>query len=168
MYGTRNLVAALRSSVALFVVCFAPFAVYAQTDAPCAHEDSHQFDFWIGEWDVSANGKPAGVNRIQPILDGCVLQESWEGVSGGSGSSFNFYNPSISEWEQFWVWRNGTTLHLRGGYADGEMVLTGESLDRAGKTVLNRITWYDNDDDTVRQHWEVSRDDGKTKKNGNK
>jgi hypothetical protein len=50
---------------------------------PCADRKSHQFDFWIGEWNVTADGKPAGTNSIQPILDGCVLQETWSGAFDG-------------------------------------------------------------------------------------
>ena len=27
---------------------------------PCADKKSHQFNFWIGEWNVTADGKPVG------------------------------------------------------------------------------------------------------------
>lgn len=132
------------------------------SDSPCSDEKSHQFDFWIGEWNVFANGNQAGTNSIQPILDGCVLQETWSGAQDSAGSSFNFFNPSTGKWHQFWVWRNGTTLYLSGGYKDGKMILEGTSKDRDGKPVENRITWYDNEDGTVRQHWQASRDGGET------
>jgi hypothetical protein len=128
----------------------------------CSSEKSHEFDFWIGEWEVTANGKAAGTNTIEPILNGCVLQENWNGVGGSGGSSFNFYNPREESWEQFWVWRNGTTLHLKGVYANGRMILQGESMSKDGEPVTNRITWYDNADGTVRQHWEISSDGGVT------
>jgi hypothetical protein len=125
----------------------------------CGAEESHQFDFWIGQWEVSSGGKLAGHNSIRPILGGCVLQESWTGIGGSAGSSFNFFDPQRGKWRQFWVWRNGTTLELEGAFADGKMVLEGDSLDRDGKRVRNRITWYDNPDGTVRQHWESSREE---------
>jgi len=128
----------------------------------CADPKSHQFDFWIGDWEVTSDGKLAGHNSIRPILDGCVLQETWRGAQGSAGSSFNFYDPQAGQWRQFWVWRNGTTLELAGARGEGKMVLEGDSLDRDGKPVSNRITWYDNDDGTVRQHWETSRDGGTT------
>jgi len=129
---------------------------------PCSDPKAHEFDFWIGEWEVYADGELAGTNSVQPILDGCVLQESWQGAGGSAGTSLNFYNPRAGHWQQFWVWRNGTTLELAGVYADGKMVLSGESKDREGATLRNRITWHHNPDDTVRQHWEVSKDGGKT------
>ena len=112
----------------------------------------------VGEWEVTANDQVAWHNSIQPILDGCVLQENWRGSGGSAGSSFNFYDPQAKKWRQLWVWRNGTTLELEGDYRDGRMVLAGDSLGRDGKTVRNRITWYDNEDGTVRQHWEVQPD----------
>ena len=139
--------------VALFAITG---AVAQQPTGPkCSAPESQQFDFWIGEWEVRSGENLAGHNSIQPILDGCVLQENWKGAGGSSGSSFNFYDPQAKRWRQFWVWRNGTTLELEGAYADGKMVLTGSSLGRDGKTVHNRITWYDNADGTVRQHWQT-------------
>jgi hypothetical protein len=135
--------------------------VGAEPKSPCAAE-SHQFDFWIGEWEVTAGGKTAGTNSIRPILDGCVLQETWSGAAGSAGSSFNFYNPQTGKWQQFWVWRNGTTLELSGEFGEGKMVLTGQTKSADDKKIANRITWYDNEDGTVRQHWEQSGDGGKS------
>jgi hypothetical protein len=146
----------------LIVLALLVPAAAAQTDSdsPCSDLRSRQFDFWIGEWEVTAKGELAGHNSIRPILDGCVLQESWRGAKGSAGSSFNFFDPDAGKWRQLWVWRNGTTLELEGAYDDGKMVLEGSSRDRTGKTVRNRITWYDNEDGTVRQHWQVRREAG--------
>ena len=91
----------------------------------CADEKSHQFDFWIGEWEVFSGEDLAGTNSIRPILDGCVLHENWTGARGSKGSSLNFFNPSSGKWQQFWVWKNGTTLELSGEFKDGRMVLEG-------------------------------------------
>ncbi len=85
---------------------------HAQAPKGCADEKSRQFDFWIGEWDVFAGEVQAGTNSIRPILDGCVLQETWAGAGGSAGSSFNFYDPSRKRCLQFLVWRNVTTLEL--------------------------------------------------------
>lgn len=160
---TRRCCSRLRLGIAVLATTLLPVAAASQAAGGCADaEKSHQFDFWIGEWDVFANDKQAGTNSIRPILDGCVLQETWSGAGGSAGSSFNFYNPQTGKWHQFWVWRAGTTLDLSGEYKDGKMVLKGESKDREGKSVMNWITWTDNPDGTVRQHWQQSRDGGKT------
>ncbi|MDX1501302.1 MAG: hypothetical protein R3325_02990 [Thermoanaerobaculia bacterium] len=130
---------------------------------PCNDPLHRQFDFWVGEWEVtSPDGSVAGSNVIEPILDGCVLQETWSGAGGSAGSSFNFYNPQRGVWQQFWVWRNGVPLELEGAFADGRMTLEGESTGQDGSPVRNRVVWTDNPDGTVRQQWEVSRDGGAT------
>ena len=135
----------------------------AAPEGPCSDsERAHDFDFWIGEWEVYSDGKLAGTNSIQPILDGCVLQEMWNGSGGSAGSSLNFYNPQLQQWQQLWVWRNGTTLLMAGGLVDGSMVLEGESVSRSGEPLRNRFTWTENADGTVRQHWEVSKDQGES------
>lgn len=139
-----------------------PLLSAAQTPGCSSSEKSHQFDFWIGDWEVTAGGKLAGHNLVKPILDGCVIQENWTGASGSAGTSLNFYNPKADQWEQFWVWRNGTTIYTKGHYSDGKMVLEGETTNQKGEPVMNRITWFDNPDGTVRQYWQVSSDDGKT------
>jgi hypothetical protein len=156
----RNAVGLVAKAIGL-LIGVSPVLVAQQAD-PCPDERSHQFDFWLGEWEVYAQDNLAGTNSIQPILDGCVLQESWRAVRGSAGSSFNFFNPQLEKWQQFWVWRNGTTLELQGAYSEGKMILAGESLDREGKRVHHRITWYDNPGNTVRQHWETSEDGGAT------
>ena len=132
---------------------------------PCAGPEFHQFDFWIGTWEVrTPDGKVAGTNRIEPILDGCVLQESWRGARGLSGSSLNMYVPSTQRWHQTWMDQQGTLLLLDGAFRDGAMVLTGEtpSSETPGATTLQRITWTPGTDGSVRQLWEVSKDAGTT------
>src|SRR5688572_2681043 len=60
---------------------------------PCrAMPEAKQFDFWIGEWDVTPfqappgpNAPVLGTNRIEPILEHCVLMENWLG--GGPAPS---------------------------------------------------------------------------------
>lgn len=151
-------------ALSLVILTFAAAvpAMAQQAQAKCSSEKAHEFDFWIGEWEVFAGDNVAGTNSIQPILDGCVLQETWAGAQGSAGSSFNFFNPQTSKWHQFWVWRNGTILDMSGDYKDGKMILEGESKNQQGQMVMNRVTWYDNEDGTVRQHWQQSSDKGKT------
>lgn len=128
----------------------------------CPDSRSHDFDFWIGTWEVSnQDGSIVGHNRIEPILDRCVLQETWAGASGSAGTSLNFFDTAQNKWRQFWVWREGTTLELEGGLVDGAMVLEGDSIEE-GKPARNRITWTNRPDGSVRQLWELSLDSGKT------
>jgi hypothetical protein len=122
---------------------------------PPAPPESHQFDFWIGEWEVTGPaGKTAGSNRIESMANGRGLLENWTGAGGYTGKSLNTYNSAKKQWQQFWVGSDGTVLELIGGLdAKGNMVLSDAS---------NRITWTPNADGSVRQFWETTKDRGQT------
>jgi hypothetical protein len=129
----------------------------AQTPAPPPPPppEAHQFDFWIGEWEVTGpKGRIAGTNRIEAIAKGRGLLENWTSAGGGDGKSLNTYNPTKKQWQQFWVGADGSVLELSGGLdAKGNMVLA---------DATNRITWTPNADGSVRQLWESTKDGGKT------
>ncbi len=75
-----------------------------RTARACVGPEHRQFDFWIGVWEVhTPDGKAAGTNRIERILGGCVLQESWIGAGGMRGMSFNMYSAADQQWHQTWV-----------------------------------------------------------------
>lgn len=130
---------------------------------PCSTGEYRQFDFWIGEWKVTTpEGKEAGVNRIEKILNGCALQENWTGSGGTRGHSFNIYAASKGTWHQTWVDSNGMLLQLDGGLEGESMVLSGTKIGREGEEVLHRITWTPDDQVRVRQHWQMSPDSGES------
>ena len=142
----------------LAVSLLASSAIAEAQPKPCAAPEHRQFDFWVGEWRVTTpDGKHAGDNTIEAILDGCALQESWQGASGGRGFSYNAWDKDRQVWHQTWVDKQGNLLLLEGRFAAGQMVLSGVQ----GKA-LNRITWEPRKDGTVRQLWETSADQGKT------
>ena len=63
------------------------------TPPACSAVESHQFDFWIGDWNVvDPHGKVVGHNRIESILGGCALAEHWDSASGIHGVSYNAYD----------------------------------------------------------------------------
>ena len=130
----------------------------------CDSMEYRQFDFWMGDWNVTSNGQAAGTNSVHSIHNGCALQENWQGAGPGgiSGTSFNLYDKATGRWHQTWVDSSGTLLLLDGGWVDGAMVLSGKRPARDGSgEVTHRISWTPNPDGSVRQLWEASRDDGK-------
>jgi hypothetical protein len=132
-----------------------------QSDCTCCSQEYRSFDFWIGEWEVTLpDGSPAGVNLIERIQDGCVLQEQWKSARQGfTGTSFTYFNRRLGQWEQLWVDNSGNILKLKGGLKGDAMVLSSEpARDPGGVPVINRITWSLQEDGRVRQHWEVLRD----------
>jgi hypothetical protein len=135
----------------------------AAGDEPCATAAFRQFDFWVGDWTVSRSddGQPAGHNRIEAVLGGCALHESWVGAKGSRGYSYNVYDATRGVWHQTWVDSSGGLLVLEGGLRDGRMVLEGDQLQADGSKVHNRITWTPLADGRVRQRWDATSD-GKT------
>jgi hypothetical protein len=154
----------MRASFAVTMLVWLGSSQLQAQNAPpqrCDTPEFRQFDFWIGDWDVTTNGQPAGTNLITLEEDGCVIHEHWKGSRGGTGQSFNFYTRTSKQWRQTWIDNSGNPLDLYGEYRDRKMTLTGKTPAARG-SVIQRITFFDNPDGTVRQLWESSTDDGKT------
>ncbi len=154
----------LLSVVATVAGISAVLAASRDQQAPCATPEHRQFDFWVGEWDVyKPDGQLAGTNSIQRILDNCALHEDWHSATSAyAGQSFNVYRPERGEWHQSWIDNASGLLLLDGGPRGDGMILSGHTVGDHGREVLNRITWTPITRDSVRQHWETSKDPGDT------
>jgi hypothetical protein len=133
--------------------------------------EAHQLDFWIGDWDVtpwqvppSANPPVIGVNKIEPILEHCVVMEHWQGggPSPSAGKSMNFWDTNRSQWRQIWVADGGGSLDYAGSFSDGAMRFEGWTLAPNGNRILQKLTFFPIATDTVRQLFETSADSGRT------
>ena len=124
-------------------------------------KQEHQFDFWIGEWNVYKFGTDTitGISSIKSILNHKTIEENYQSLKYKyKGKSLNTYNPTTKKWEQFWVDNSGLRLYMTGAYENGKMILSDcETNDKC-----NHITWTNMGDGTVRQEWEQSMDKGKT------
>lgn len=138
----------------------------AKPPPPCASESHRAFDFWIGTWDVTAAGqdKPSAVNRISREHGGCVLREDYSTKGGYTGMSMSFYDAARKKWHQTWMGADGGALFIEGGPNErGEMVLSNRNTPYYQEGMkINRITWTPMEDGSVRQHWQASKDGGKT------
>ena len=137
------------------------------TTCPCCASEYRQFDFWLGDWvayNLQDSQKVAGTNRIVLLQDSCIIQENWVSQSGQyTGTSYNWYDRQTSRWYQSWIDNQGGSLRMSGGMEGDRMVLySGEMKNSQGEPYLNRITWTPNPDQSVRQHWEISKDQGET------
>lgn len=137
----------------------------AANPAPAAPipDECHQFDFWLGEWDVtSPDGQHQGTNKIESVAGSRALSEQWAGnpaAGNGSGRSLTAWNSEKKAWQQFWIGSDGGVLELAGGLRGGSMILSGEH--QSGENhLLERITWTPQSDGSVRQLWEQSSDAG--------
>lgn len=131
---------------------------------PCVYRaESRAFDFWVGDWEVTANGAPAGESHVERILGDCVIFENWTGANGFSGKSLNFFDASKKRWQQTWVDNVGGLLEFHGEARDDGIAFTGEGVPPGQTTpVKNRMTFFNRSADEVRQLIEQSRDDGQT------
>jgi hypothetical protein len=155
------------SMIAIGTLLLASAAPAIAAGPACATAEYRQFDFWIGEWDVSLNGQAAGTNSITREHSGCAIAERWVGAKGLTGSSLNVYDAATGRWHQTWVDSAGSLLLLDGRFSDGAMRLASPAPADAGAVeggaiALQRITWTPNADGTVRQLWEQSQDGGKS------
>lgn len=128
---------------------------------PCREAvERRGFDFWVGNWDVTSAGQAAGKSEVRLILGDCVVFENWEGVSGMSGKSFNFYDAGYDRWRQIWVDDTGSVIEFTGRIVDGEMRYTATTRDPAsGEETRHKLTFTQNEDGTVRQLWEQAAGD---------
>lgn len=124
---------------------------------PCSTEPYHQFDFWLGDWEVIAepNGTIAGFNSITREENGCLILERWESIGGGTGQSYNYYNPATQKWRQVWI-SQGAMIDYEGGLTEsGSMKLLGTiTYVATAQTAEFTGEWTPNDDGTVTQHFE--------------
>jgi hypothetical protein len=143
-----------------------PLPAGAQGDGPCAGEQSGQFDFWLGEWDVTWEGG-SGTNQVSRTLDGCVIEENFAGeLPSGMllGHSVTAFDRTAERWRQTWVDNQGGYLLFSGGVDDeGIMRLYGSPRSLPdGRTRQMRMSWVDVGPDAFDWHWESSFDGGRT------
>jgi tetratricopeptide (TPR) repeat protein len=137
-----------------------------ETVFPCAAEThAHDFDFWIGEWDVYQTGTKflVGHSLVQSISGECALLENWASTQASTGKSINYYNAATGKWEQDWIGSaGGPQRYLSGEYKDGAMQFAYEFTNAQGKKQTGNFKFYNIDKDTVRQYQDINNDDGKT------
>lgn len=130
----------------------------AEPAKPCDAKEFRALDFWVGEWRVTwktLKGEPAAANNsIRAVLDGCAIEEHWQGDDGSEGKSLTFFDPGAKRWHQTYVDKTAQPLMLEGNFVGKSLVLTGK-YQRGEFTTLQRITWTPLAGG-VRQHWEQS------------
>jgi len=130
---------------------------------PSACETSTQqtFDFWIGSWSLQwADGR--GTNRIQRILGGRVIEETFDGQTPTGryrGRSWTVYDAEIGIWQQTWVDDQGAFTVFEGTVRDDRMILS-RTTTRDGVEVQQRMVWHSIVLDRLVWDWERSTDDG--------
>ena len=181
----------MRALIALIALLLAPartpFAAPAAEAAAdddellCPEPEARAFDFWIGSWDVlNRNRRPDGTrfyptgratNRIYPVVGGCGIVEHWRGHAIGRfivGFSLRAWDPASEDWRLVLLWpTTGAPSfgELRGTFRHGRGEFSFERenpQDPEGEPIVNRFTFSDITEDSLRWHNATSRDGGQT------
>lgn len=151
-------------AVLLLLACSATRLAAQQGPPPgCTAAEHRQFDFWVGSWTVtdSAGQVTYGTNSVTSEEGGCLVHEHWAGSRGGTGQSFNYFDPPREIWEQDWVGSGGGNVRLLGHLESGAMVLEGDSP-QGSVMAHQRVMWIPLPDGRVRQYWRQTVDSGRT------
>jgi hypothetical protein len=155
--------------VTFLSLCAATGASAQNPPNPCILPEQKQFDFWIGEWDVSWPGNQPGetlhaTNSIHRILDNCVVEENFlaETPPPLHGKSVSLFDARSGTWKQTWVDNQGSYLDFSGEFKEGQMILARKFTDPKGQEVQQRMVWKDITPKAFDWSWERSEDSGKT------
>lgn len=140
-----------------FLLLIIPLTAISQEEGcACCTPEYTQFDFWVGDWEVfNEAGEKIGENLIEKLEDNCIVNENWTGEKGGTGKSYNYYDPLDQTWNQLWISNTGNILKLKGTASKNTMILKSElSTGEKGK-YYNQISWTKNSDGSVTQLWDI-------------
>jgi hypothetical protein len=154
---------------ALLILIGLPGQVIGQTGTENTLPE-HAFDFWLGEWDLTwqnEDGSTAsGKNRVCRILDGHVIEENFEVLTGDMagyvGKSYSVYNSQTGEWKKTWVDNGGAYLDFTGDIDGGNRIFQRTAITSNGNRFLQRMVFYDITEDSPSWEWQRSEDDGET------
>jgi hypothetical protein len=148
----------------------------------CSSAEAHQFDFWIGNWDIEQkiiqkDGtwlKTIARDSVFSILKGCAIEEHWNGnvkffwagmkkTKPMEGFSIRYYDANDKKWHIKWMDNFNPTIGdgFAGNFKDGIGEFFQEKNIEKGKR-LSRITFSDITKNSF--HWDlsISSDIGKT------
>ena len=156
----------------LLPLLFLPTMAAAQTTTPvappptgCNTPESHQFDFWVGKWEVfpaKAPTKKVADSLIEKLYAGCAMRENWMPLQPGDGGSLNAYVAAEGKWRQTWLDSTGVFADFKGGWNGTAMVIEGVWPQPGAPNQITRMTYTPHADGSVEQAGQTSDDGGKT------
>lgn len=151
----------------IILILIVTIPLWTQAQNKCSAEEYSQFDFWVGDWNLTwkdGNGNEnKGSNTITKTLNGCAIEENFSDLqSGFKGRSFSVYSPKKDLWQQTWVDNSGGYLVFTGGMFDGEMILNGSFVDKNGNNIQTRMVFKNINANSLDWSWERSADNGNT------
>ena len=110
-------------------------AAPATAAGPCDTPQHHQFDFWVGDWQVfeAKSNRLVGYDRVEKHSHGCIVQQNLTMVTDlyrGTGVGYRMSGISVNRfdgesWLELWADDTWGAIALRGTLDEhGSMVLT--------------------------------------------
>ncbi|MFT6866068.1 MAG: hypothetical protein ACJA08_000895 [Cyclobacteriaceae bacterium] len=133
-------------------------------------DSASYFDFWVGDWTASwdeGNGmEQLGTNTITKSLDEKVIVENFRIIKGQSegfkGMSMSVFQPRFNRWKQAWTDNQGGYFDFTGEFDGDKRIFKTLVTERASKQILQRMVFYDIQNDAMTWDWESSQDGGET------
>lgn len=139
---------------------------------PCSSPEARQFDFWLGEWDLSwpaeqTSGQAGevghGTNTITRLFGDCVIEENFAFADQSFlGRSVSVYDAQAGMWRQTWVDNQGGYLMFVGNYDGETMELRTPTVEQDGEWLVQRMVFSNIERDSLNWDWQGSRDGGET------
>ena len=138
-------------------------------------EQMQEIAYLVGTWDADtkilmdpSTGEwidNKAVSVYEYVAGGACMQMTYSSKMMGMefhGVSMSAYDREMEQWQETWIDNmSGRITHYTGNYAEGNLVMTGESM-AMGKKTLSRMTVTDITDTTFNWKMETSYDDGTT------
>ena len=129
------------------------------------------FDFWVGKWKASWHTNDSvvvvGSNTVTKILDDIVIQENFFDPSTNfKGTSISVYNLADKSWHQAWADNSGAYINLIGQLQGQKRIFKTAAHMVKGKTIIQRMVFYNITENNFSWDWESSDDAGVTWKLG--
>lgn len=126
-------------------------------------DPARALDFWLGNWIVTWGDGLSASNRVEAILGGAVIRESFDGRPGATfqGVSLSVYSPALGVWRQTWADSDGSYWAFTGGPVDDRFIFATDDV-RDGQPIKLRMVFYNRAADSLDWDWERSHDGGAT------
>ena len=158
----------MRYTCLLLSICLS-IVGFSQTSnqKPCSAQEASQFNFWVGDWDLTWSDTLHGTNHVEKLFGNCTVHENFKDPKTNFlGQSWSVYNANDRQWQQTWVDNRGGYIGLTGGMVGDSLILTTPektvptSTSPSGK-IINRMVYYNITPGSFEWSWEASTDGGK-------
>src|ERR1044071_982161 len=80
---------------------------------PCSLPQASQFDFWVGDWNLTWSDSLHGTNHVDKIFGNCTVHENFTDPNTNFlGQSWSVFNANYKMWQQTWVDNQGGYIAL--------------------------------------------------------